>query len=485
MTARPRTGAAQAAGRRGSRARVLLVIPEEQPQATAIGDGPADQLVVVHHAFHAVGELANAPAQQPFELILLAESAVNGFDDPAGALRRVDPAVRIYLVKQDGGARASQNGHAKLGEASFDGVLDDWPGGEALRRLLRGETQDEGVIGAAAQRGHVDQVEQPHRAAEQVDPGESVSQAAARTSRQDTAAAPTHAASHAAQTGQELGDIDLVEAVMRSARGEVHAVRDVALRLIRQHTGWSDVAVVEATSGEAGSSEAVMRCGDQERGVLQSRLAPAGELARWADWLARWLALEAEHIKWRELAERDELTGAFNRRYFMSFLADAMKHAAKKRLPIAVMVFDLDNFKQYNDQFGHAAGDEILRETVRLLNSVIRKSDRVCRIGGDEFAVVFTDPGGPRERGSAPPETAEVLAQRFQDQVCQMRFPKLGIEAPGTLSVSAGLATFPWDGWDPEALLHHADALALQSKRKGKNALTLGRGARQECGEEG
>jgi diguanylate cyclase (GGDEF)-like protein len=145
------------------------------------------------------------------------------------------------------------------------------------------------------------------------------------------------------------------------------------------------------------------------------------------------------------------------------------------------MVFDIDNFKTYNDRFGHEAGDEILCETVRLLTSVIRKGDRVCRIGGDEFAIIFADPEGPRSAGSAHPESIETIARRFQDQVCKMRFPKLGVEAPGTLSISGGLATYPWDGADATALLRKADQLALESKRAGKNALTFGPGAQREC----
>ena len=73
-------------------------------------------------------------------------------------------------------------------------------------------------------------------------------------------------------------------------------------------------------------------------------------------------------------------------------------------------------------------------------------------------------------------ETVEAIASRFQDQICQMKFPKLGLDAPGTLSISGGLATYPWDASDPESLLEHADQLALQSKRMGKNVITIGPG---------
>ncbi len=66
-------------------------------------------------------------------------------------------------------------------------------------------------------------------------------------------------------------------------------------------------------------------------------------------------------------------------------------------------------------------------------------------------------------------------------QICQTKFPKLGLDAPGTLSISGGLATYPWDGADAAALLRRADQLALESKRKGKNVLTIGPGAQQAC----
>jgi diguanylate cyclase (GGDEF)-like protein len=163
----------------------------------------------------------------------------------------------------------------------------------------------------------------------------------------------------------------------------------------------------------------------------------------------------------------------------------AIGQARKARRSLTLMVFDIDDFKKYNDAFGHAAGDEILIETVRLLNSVIRPSDRVCRVGGDEFAVIFYEPQGPRAANSAPPESVYGIATRFQQQICNHRFPKLGEQAAGSLTISGGLATFPWDGNDAGALLDRADQLSMESKKQGKNALTFGRAAESECRREG
>jgi diguanylate cyclase (GGDEF)-like protein len=145
-------------------------------------------------------------------------------------------------------------------------------------------------------------------------------------------------------------------------------------------------------------------------------------------------------------------------------------------------MFDIDNFKQFNDLYGHAAGDDILIQVVKLMRSVIRPTDKVCRIGGDEFVVIFWEPTGPRTATSRPPSDIYALAQRFQSEIANHKFPKLGREAPGALTISGGLATYPWDGANAAALLAQADELSLQSKRQGKNAIALGPGAEREHG---
>jgi len=145
---------------------------------------------------------------------------------------------------------------------------------------------------------------------------------------------------------------------------------------------------------------------------------------------------------------------------------------------VTLLVFDIDDFKNYNDRFGHPAGDEILRETARLMQDSVREHDVVARIGGDEFAVIFWDNDqAPRRAHSEHPHDVLKAARRFQQAVYAHKFPKLLDHAPGTLTISGGLASFPWDGRTPEGLLDHADAMALESKRQGKNAITFGPGA--------
>lgn len=262
-----------------------------------------------------------------------------------------------------------------------------------------------------------------------------------------------------------------------------------ALTQINIRLGRSDIDLVQTDATGASLGVPVV-VGDRAVGILscddQRWLNGPGRplLARHAQWLASWIRLEAQQAELRRCAFTDTLTGAWNRRYFDRFLAAAIDQSRIARRPLSIMIFDIDSFKHYNDTYGHGAGDEILIETVKLLKSVIRPSDRVCRVGGDEFAVIFYEPEGPRDPSSKPLESIYQIACRFQKQICQHRFPKLGTEAMGTLTVSGGLASYPWDGHDAESLLEQADQYAMESKRQGKNAITLGPGAETVCRTE-
>ncbi|MFW6146676.1 MAG: diguanylate cyclase [Planctomycetota bacterium] len=173
------------------------------------------------------------------------------------------------------------------------------------------------------------------------------------------------------------------------------------------------------------------------------------------------------------LAMTDHLTGVHNRRYFLREAAKRLEIAAEKLVPATLMVYDIDNFKRYNDTYGHATGDEILREIAKLMVQTTRQHDLVARIGGDEFAVLFCDFGPPRKPGSQPPRTAYDLATRFRAAVGSHAFRALGPGATGTLTISGGLATFPWNGHTIETLLARADEALLTAKAKGKNNIYL------------
>jgi diguanylate cyclase (GGDEF)-like protein len=278
---------------------------------------------------------------------------------------------------------------------------------------------------------------------------------------------------------ENLGDVDLVESVM----SDDGTLRSLCLAMIRSHLGTQDVHLLEPeddSDDDPRSSAPILHQG-RSMGFLVSSTIGEEDLDRWAEWLGHWLALDRQVRNLEELCETDELTSAGNRRSFERILLETLDSARRERRIVTLMVFDIDNFKTYNDLYGHEAGDQVLCETVELLRATIRRGDDVFRIGGDEFVVIFSDTEGPRGEHSTPPESVEQIAHRFQAQVCDLRFPQLGVDAPGTLSISAGLATFPWDGHDGPSLLRHADQLALESKRSGKNTITFGPGARSRC----
>jgi diguanylate cyclase (GGDEF)-like protein len=268
----------------------------------------------------------------------------------------------------------------------------------------------------------------------------------------------------------QLGDVDLVRSLMH----DPSRFRDILMLLLKQQTDWQHCTVIDdETAHPPGSSVAPLRYGRNEHGFLAAIGTSPADLSRWARWAACWLELAKRQRDLKLLAYRDELSGAWNRRFLRTCLRRAIDEAKMERRPLTVMLFDIDDFKQYNDRWGHEAGDEIIREIVRMLRTIIRNGDHVCRIGGDEFAVLFCDPSPPREPGSNHPQSVEILAKRFREQVSRARFSKLGLDAQGSLSISGGLATFPWDAADADDLIRKADERLLKSKRQGKNCISI------------
>lgn len=179
--------------------------------------------------------------------------------------------------------------------------------------------------------------------------------------------------------------------------------------------------------------------------------------------------MEAMH----RLAITDHLTGAYNRRYFEHFAHQLLARALAENFRVTLLMFDIDNFKRYNDTYGHAAGDEILRETAELLRTTTREIDVVARIGGDEFAVLFWDAEPPRQPNSQHPHNAVSVARRFRKALSEHHFAALGREAKGALTISGGLAACPGDGQSLGELMRHADQALRQAKASGKNRIYL------------
>ena len=269
----------------------------------------------------------------------------------------------------------------------------------------------------------------------------------------------------------QLGDIDLVRTLMHQPT----QFRETLLDILQEQAGWTYCEFINDKSCAPETSLTTsLRYGHQEHGCLAVIGGTTSDLQRWGRWASCWLELHRKQRDLKLLAYQDELSGAWNRRFLKTCFSRELQIAKETRRPLTVMIFDIDDFKHYNDTWGHDAGDEIIREVVKLLRTIIRKGDHVCRIGGDEFAVLFCDPEPPRAPGSNHPTTVEILAKRFREQVSKAHFPKLGEEATGVLSISGGLATFPWDGVDVDSILQKADERLLQSKSQGKNSITIG-----------
>ena len=164
-----------------------------------------------------------------------------------------------------------------------------------------------------------------------------------------------------------------------------------------------------------------------------------------------------------QLAVTDGLTGLYNHRHFHERLTLEVERSQRSGLPLSLLMLDVDHFKQFNDTFGHPAGDEVLRQLARVLADTRRANDVVARYGGEEFAVILVD---------TPKFTAAKVAERVRERINTHDFSEAAPRA-GKLSASIGVATFPDDGADAETLVRSADQALYAAKRAGRNRVVL------------
>jgi two-component system cell cycle response regulator len=161
-----------------------------------------------------------------------------------------------------------------------------------------------------------------------------------------------------------------------------------------------------------------------------------------------------------EMAVTDGLTGLHNRRYLDSHLKTLFDRAASRGRPLAVMISDIDRFKQINDTHGHAAGDEVLKDFAQRLRKNVRGIDLACRFGGEEFVVVMPD----TERA-----VAERVAERIRHQIESQPFAACGGTQLLHVTVSIGVASMAAPTDSVEALMKRADAALYEAKNTGRN----------------
>ncbi len=167
------------------------------------------------------------------------------------------------------------------------------------------------------------------------------------------------------------------------------------------------------------------------------------------------------HQKMVRLSQSDALTGAHNRRSLFARLDLELERSRRFEHPMALALVDVDRFRQYNDAFGHAAGDGILKRVAGILAGAVSKVDLVARYGGEEFAVVLA---------RADRQAAADAAEKLRAAVEAAAIPH-GAAERGRVTISVGFAVFPADGGDLGALIDAADAALYAAKRAGRNAV--------------
>jgi diguanylate cyclase (GGDEF)-like protein len=162
----------------------------------------------------------------------------------------------------------------------------------------------------------------------------------------------------------------------------------------------------------------------------------------------------------RQLASYDPLTGLANRTLFHDRLEQAVASARRNRERLAVLFFDLDDFKQINDSLGHLAGDALLRLVGQRIGSCLRKSDTGARLGGDEFAILLTHLETEDDAGRIAEKVLDLLRKPLSDE-----------EGSPSISASIGIALFPRDANDTESLIKKSDAAMYQAKAAGRDRI--------------
>jgi diguanylate cyclase (GGDEF)-like protein len=154
----------------------------------------------------------------------------------------------------------------------------------------------------------------------------------------------------------------------------------------------------------------------------------------------------------------DYLTGLYNKRYFDEALVREANQAKRYNRSLSILLIDIDNFKNVNDTFGHAIGDEVLKTLAHIIRSNTRKEDTICRTGGEEFTLLLPD---------TPPDGAWKVGEKIR-----LEFHKENLDGEN-LSFSGGVSSFPLDSSIKEEVVYLADKAMYYAKYLGKNRITI------------
>ena len=248
------------------------------------------------------------------------------------------------------------------------------------------------------------------------------------------------AAEQTAQAAQALHHLREAQALYEQLVGRSARARYVALDIthqLEQARHERDVAVDGRRSVE-----------DDRRRLIELNAALQAQMTE----------TERLHAQLREQALHDPLTGLHNRRYLFEVAPGLLERARRQGTPLCVVLLDLDHFKLLNDTCGHAAGDLVLQRFAQLLTETLRKSDVVCRHGGEEFVAVLPD---------LQADEAQAAITRLLDSFTALQLA-LGRRRLPRGSFSAGIALFPHHGSTLEQLLSRADRALYSAKHQGR-----------------
>lgn len=251
-------------------------------------------------------------------------------------------------------------------------------------------------------------------------------------------------------------------------RGRAYSVDDCRSGLLCQHLGNPlPSAYVCVPLGAQGETLGVLHLAS---GTLDAEATPEplGEgKRRLASTVAEQFALALANLKLRENLRsqsiRDPLTGLFNRRYMEETLERELRRADRERRSVGVIMLDIDQFKRFNDDLGHDAGDVVLQELGSLLKSNSRASDVACRYGGEEFVLILP--------ATALADTCR-RADELQETIRELRVSHRG-QLLGPVRCSMGVSSFPTHGAKGEMLLRAADTALYRAKHAGRDQVMV------------
>jgi len=262
-----------------------------------------------------------------------------------------------------------------------------------------------------------------------------------------------------------IEDVFSPEGCWALRRGKTHTMVDKSSVLLCEHIGELTGECICIPLIAHGKKLGVMQIRSADSG-LEGKIGWKGTLDHGRTLAANFaehIAIALSNIQLRESLRatsiRDPLTGLYNRRYLEETLERELHRAARSGGSVGVIMCDVDEFKELNDEFGHLAGDDVLRELGRFLQASIRDEDLACRYGGDEFALILPD--------ASFAITLE-RSQRLCEAVKEMDLTGARLET-GPISMSFGTAAFPRDGLVPAKLIGAADSALYRAKSLGKD----------------